>query len=235
MNIFYSEDLSVDQVILNKEESNHAVHVLRLRTGEAITLIDGKGAMAKGVITSNNLKACEVQIVERHENYGPRLYHLHIAIAPTKNIDRLEWFIEKATEIGVDEITPLFCKHSERKEIKLERLEKLIVSASKQSVKAMFPVLNPMISFNDFIQIDFNTIKLIAHCREAEKDSLKKILRPKQDALIVIGPEGDFDESEIEAAINGGYIPISLGVSRLRTETAGVVACQSVAFINEDL
>lgn len=233
MNIFYSEDLSTEQIILNKEESNHAIHVLRLRTGEGITLVDGKGTMAKGVITANNLKACEVQIVGHHENYEPRPNYLHIAIAPTKNIDRFEWFLEKATEIGVDEITPLLCKHSERKEIKTERMDKLIVSACKQSLKATFPVLNPMISINDFIKKDLVNVKLIAHCRESERHSLKKILQPKQDALIMIGPEGDFDESEIEAAINYGIIPISLGTSRLRTETAGVVACQSVAFINE--
>ncbi len=235
MNIFYAEDLSDARLLLNKEESNHAVHVLRLRTGETITLVDGKGTMARALITVNNLKACEVQLVEKHENFEPRPYYLHLAMAPTKNIDRFEWFLEKATEIGIDEITPLLCKHSERKEIKAERLEKLIVSACKQSVKARFPVLNPMISFLDFIQRDMDAIHLIAHCRAGEKQSLKKILQPGKDALIMIGPEGDFDETEIEAAVKRGFIPISLGTSRLRTETAGVVACQSVSFINEDL
>ena len=233
MNIFYAENLTEDQVILNKEESNHAVHILRLRTGEAIKLVDGKGIMANGVITANNLKACEVQIIQRHQNYEPRPYHLHIAIAPTKNIDRFEWFLEKATEIGVDEITPLLCKHSERKEIKQERLEKLIVSASKQSIKAVFPVLNAMTSYNDFVKKQFDAIKMIAHCREMENQSLKKIIQSKQNALILIGPEGDFDQTEIETAINQKFVSISLGVSRLRTETAGVVACQNVAFINE--
>ena len=233
MNIFFAQDLTEKQITLNKEESNHAVHVLRLRTGEAITLVDGKGSVAKGIITSNNLKACEIQIVERHENFEPRNYYLHIAIAPTKNIDRFEWFLEKATEIGVDEITPLLCNHSERKEIKSERLEKLIVSACKQSLKAKFPVLNPMISFTEFIQNNFNEVKLIAHCRETEKKSIKEVLMLKQNVLIMIGPEGDFDETEIELAIKQSFIPISLGTSRLRTETAGVVACHSVAFINE--
>lgn len=233
MNIFYVEDLAHEQVMLNKEESNHAVHILRLRTGEAITLVDGKGTMAKAVITANNLKACEVQIIELHQNYEPRSYHLHIAISPTKNMDRFEWFIEKATEIGVDEITPLVCQHSERKEIKTERLQKLIVSAGKQSIKAMFPTLNPIISFDDFVKNNFDAIKMIAHCRESEKQLLKKIIHPKQKILILIGPEGDFDESEVKSANDNGFASISLGTSRLRTETAGVVACQNIAFINE--
>ena len=233
MNIFYAEDLSTQQVILNKEESNHAVHVLRLRTGEAITIIDGKGTMAKAVVTNNNLKACEVQILECYKNYEPRPYYLHIAIAPTKNIDRFEWFLEKATEIGIDEITPLLCKHSERKEIKTERLNKLIVSACKQSIKASFPILNELISFNDFIKKDFDGIKTIAHCREGEKQSLKYSLQPKQNVLILIGPEGDFDEAEIKKSTEHKFIQISLGTSRLRTETAGLVACENIAFINE--
>ena len=219
-------------MVLNKEEINHATHVLRLRTGEAITLVDGKGTMAKGVISANNLKACEVQIIERHQNYEPRPYYLHIAIAPTKNIDRLEGFLEKATEIGIDEITPLLCNHSERREIKTERLQKLIVAACKQSLKASFPVLNSIISFDDFIQHDFNGIKMIAHCTETEKQSLKKIVKPSQNILVLIGPEGDFDESEIQKAIAHGFIPISLGPSRLRTETAGIVASCHIAFIN---
>ncbi len=233
MNIFYVEDLSTERVVLNKEESNHAVHVLRLRTGESITMVDGKGAMAKAVITGNNLKACEVQIVERHENFESRPYYLHIAMAPTKNMDRFEWFIEKATEIGIDEITPLLCKHSERREIKMERLQKLIVSASKQSLKATFPILNEFKPYNDFIKSDFNGIKMIAHCREGEKQTLKKLVQRKQRVLILIGPEGDFEISEIENASTQGYLATSLGTSRLRTETAGVVVCSDIAFINQ--
>ncbi len=233
MNIFYVENLSTERVVLNKEESNHAVHVLRLRTGESITMVDGKGAMAKAVITGNNLKACEVQIVERHENFESRPYYLHIAMAPTKNMDRFEWFIEKATEIGIDEITPLLCKHSERREIKMERLQKLIVSASKQSLKATFPILNEFKAYNDFIKSDFNGIKMIAHCREGEKQTLKKLVQRKQRVLILIGPEGDFEISEIENASTQGYLATSLGTSRLRTETAGVVVCSDTAFINQ--
>ena len=233
MNIFYAPDLTQDQIILNKEESNHAVHVLRLRTGESVTLVDGVGTMAKGIITDNNIKSCEVQIIDLHPDYEPRPYHLHIAITPTKNIDRFEWFLEKATEIGIDEITPLLCHHSERKEIKPERLQKLIISAAKQSIKAKFPLLNAITSFKDFIIQDHTSIALIAHCREGEKATLKKLLKPSQDVLLLIGPEGDFDTLEIEQALKNKFIPISLGSSRLRTETAGVVACRDVNFINE--
>ena len=160
-------------------------------------------------------------------------YHLHIAIAPTKNMDRLEWFVEKATEIGISEITPLLCRYSERKVVKLERINKIIVSAMKQSKKSLLPQLNEMISFNDFIKkCEGHDNCFIAHCYNQNKQSLSQLYLKGNDATIVIGPEGDFSEEEVESALKNGFSPITLGESRLRTETAGIVACHTIQLLN---
>ena len=209
------------------------MRVLRLQAGDELEVVDGAGGYYFAVVTNPHPKHCEFQIKETITEYGKRDYRLHIAIAPTKNIERLEWFIEKCTEIGVDEITPILCRFSERKIIKPERLEKIIVSAAKQSLKAYFPILNPMCSFRDFIQQTTVSQKFIAHCYEQDKQLLQQVYQKSSDAVILIGPEGDFSPEEVQAAIQHQFQPVSLGSSRLRTETAGIAACHTVALMNE--
>jgi len=233
MSLFYVPTLSSGHV-LPEEESQHAVKVLRLQVGEEITLIDGAGGFFKAKITNPHPKHCSFEITETILEYGKRDYHLHIAIAPTKNIERLEWFIEKATEIGIDEITPIICRFSERKVIKAERLEKIIVSAAKQSLKAYIPILNPLCTFDELIKNQQASQKFIAHCYDEDKRLLQNEVQKSNDVLILIGPEGDFSKEEVQKALSAGFIPVSLGNSRLRTETAGVVACHTVSLRNEE-
>ncbi len=231
MTLFYVPNLT-SGLVLPEEESLHAVKVLRLQTGDEIIVVDGVGGYHKARITLPHHKRCGFEIIETIEEFGKRDYKLHIAIAPTKNIERLEWFIEKATEIGIDEITPIICRFSERKVVKEERLEKIIVSAAKQSVKAYFPELNPLATFDEFINNHKAEVCYIAHCYEQDKKQLCHELVGQKDILILIGPEGDFSKEEVEKAIKKGFTPVSLGDSRLRTETAGVVACSTVAVMN---
>lgn len=229
MNIFFSRDVHGSQVILDPVESQHCIKVLRQGAGDSITIVDGKGTFMEGIISVPDPKACVVSVSKSEYEYGKRNYHLHVAIAPTKNIERFEWFLEKATEIGVDEITPIICQRSERKILREDRLEKLIISAMKQSVKAYLPVLHPMVAFQKFTSASFPGNRLIAHCIESEKQDLIRIKNTGNRFTILIGPEGDFSETEVEMAVAKGYSPVSLGSSRLRTETAGVVACQVIA------
>jgi 16S rRNA (uracil1498-N3)-methyltransferase len=231
MAIFYVPNLASAH-ILPEEESQHAVKVLRLQVGSAIEVVDGTGGFYKARITNPHPKHCGFEIIETKTEFGKRDYRLHIAIAPTKNIERLEWFIEKATEIGIDEITPIVCRFSERKIIKEERLQKIIVSAAKQSVKAYFPLLNPLCTFEELLKKHQSSQKFIAHCYEEDKKLLQNEIIKSSDILILIGPEGDFSKEEVQKAIALGFIPVSLGESRLRTETAGVVACCTAAIIN---
>ncbi|MFC2120606.1 16S rRNA (uracil(1498)-N(3))-methyltransferase [Bacteroidota bacterium] len=233
MHIFYSPEISSGIYSFNEQESRHCIKVLRLSKGSKISLIDGLGGYYKAEIVEAHLKKCSVKILESMKGFEKRNYYSHIGIAPTKNIDRFELFLEKATEIGIDEITPLLCEHSERKKIRIDRLEKIIISAIKQSVKAYKPILNEMISFDDFISLDNKGQKFIAHCENVPKSSLKMNYTPAGISHIMIGPEGDFSNSEIELAINSGYTGISLGSSRLRTETAGIVAAHTISLINE--
>ena len=232
MHLFYVPNIATEN-ILPEEESQHAVKVLRLKSGDEIVLVDGRGGWYRAEITNPHPKRCEFEIKETILEYGKRNYKLHIAIAPTKNIERFEWFLEKATEIGIDEITPLLCQFSERKIIKPERLEKIIVSASKQSLKAYFPILNPLCSFNEFLKNNDATQKFIAHCYEEDKKTLQSLYTKSSDVIILIGPEGDFSPKEVEKALKSNYLPVSLGESRLRTETAGVVACHTITLLNE--
>jgi len=228
MALFYVPNLASGN-ILPEEESQHAVKVLRLQVGDAITVVDGVGGFYHARITNPHPKHCGFEITKTIAELGKRDYKLHIAIAPTKNIERLEWFIEKATEIGIDEITPIICRFSERKNIKAERLEKIIVSAAKQSVKAYFPKLNPLCTFDELIKKHQSLQKFIAHCYEEDKRLLQTEYTKSTDVLILIGPEGDFSKEEVQKALSAGFIPVSLGNSRLRTETAGVVACCTIA------
>ena len=231
MHLFYTPDITGNEYTLPEEESKHCIKVLRLEAGDRVSLIDGKGGFYTCEIIQPNAKRCEVRCIEKIERYGQREFRVHIAIAPTKNIERIEWFLEKCTEIGIDEITPLLCEHSERKIIKPDRLEKVIVSAMKQSLKAYLPELHPMTPFDDFVQARREGVKCIAHCDEDNKKRLDEAYLPDQPITILIGPEGDFSSREIELAKNNGFIPLTLGESRLRTETAGIVACHSINFI----
>lgn len=233
MHLFYTPDLQTDTYKLSEEESRHCVRVLRLTEGETLFLVDGKGLFCEAVISIAHPKACMLQVVERKYNYGKRDYKLTIAVSPTKNIDRYEWFLEKATEIGIDEVIPLISRYSERKEIKPERLEKVIISAIKQSIKAFLPVLNPLQTFRETIKMPCTGLRFIAHCHEGEKSLLRDVVLKGKDVLILIGPEGDFSNEEVELAIKEGFIPVSLGDSRLRTETAALVACHTVNLINQ--
>lgn len=232
MHVFYTPDIQVSNE-LPEEEAQHCTRVLRLNIGDEITLTDGKGNFYQAEITAATNKRCQVAIKETRYQEPLWPCHLHIAMAPTKNMDRNEWFAEKATEIGFDELTFLNCRFSERKVIKTERISKILVSAIKQSLKARLPKLNEMTDFHTFIQQDFKGQKFIAHCYEGEKKQLKEALTPGEDALVLIGPEGDFSEEEVQKAIEHGFVPISLGKSRLRTETAALVACHTLNLINQ--
>lgn len=231
MHVFYTPDIRT-KAELPEEEAQHCIRVLRLTTGDEITLTDGKGNFYRAEISAASNKRCLVNIIETVYQQPLWPCHLHIAMAPTKNMDRNEWFAEKATEIGFDELTFLNCRFSERKVIKTERIEKILVSAMKQSLKARLPQLNEMTDFDKFIARDFKGQKFIAHCYEDEKPLLRDALHKGEDALVLIGPEGDFSEEEVKKAIEKGFIPISLGKSRLRTETAALVACHTMNLMN---
>jgi len=233
MHIFYTPDISGKIYTLDETESKHCVRVLRLEKGDEITLVDGRGGFFTAEIADPNPKRCAVNVVRSELNFGLRKFQVHVAIAPTKNIERIEWFLEKATEIGIDRVTPLLCRHSERKEIKHDRLEKVMVSAMKQSLKAYLPKLDELTKFADLIRQPFEGQKFIAHCEEQHRELLKNAMVPGKNYLILIGPEGDFSPEEIEMAIAAGFVPVSLGDSRLRTETAGVVACHTFNLLNE--
>ena len=213
-------------------KAGHCLRVLRLGVGDEVMLTDGKGFFYKAVISAATGKRCQVKVVEKIEQEKFWKGHLHLAMAPTKNMDRIEWFAEKATEIGFDELSFLNCRFSERKVIKTERIEKIVVSAMKQSLKARKPIVNEMTDFAKFMQRDFQGQKFIAHCYEGEKPLLKEVLKPGEDALVLIGPEGDFSPEEVQKAEALGFQPISLGKSRLRTETAALVAVHMMNLFN---
>jgi 16S rRNA (uracil1498-N3)-methyltransferase len=234
MQLFYSTEITDtnNTFTFSKEESKHIVKVLRKKEQGILHVTNGKGYIFKCEINSANDKKCAVSILDTTKQESSK-YKLHLAVAPTKMNDRFEWFLEKATEIGISEITPIICDHSERKIIKPERFEKILESAMKQSLSAYKPVLNDAISFKNFVTETKNTNRFIAHCEETDKKSLKKELQPNKDYLILIGPEGDFSQKEIDLALKHNFIPVTLGETRLRTETAAIVACHSVAFVNE--
>ena len=233
MHLFYTPDIN-SQTALPDEEAGHAVRVLRLQSGDEVELTDGQGNFYRAEITTATPKHCLVRIIETMPQAPLWSGHLHIAMAPTKNMDRTEWFAEKATEIGLDEITFLNCRYSERKVIKTERIEKIVVSAVKQSLKARKPVINEMIDFDKFMKMEFSGDKFIAHCNEGEKTLLKDAIVPGHDSLVLIGPEGDFSNEEVEMAIQKGFKPVSLGKSRLRTETAALVAVHIMNLLNAE-
>lgn len=218
-------------LILSQEESHHAVKVLRLKPGQQVVVTNGQGKWFEGELTEANARACVVNITRREEQ-PPRPFHLHMAVAPTKNIDRFEWFLEKATECGIDEITPVFCENSERNNIKPERLEKLLVAAMKQSLRAFLPVLNPSVKLKDFLKKEMKGTKMIAHCGNGTRDNLLNVYVQGQDAVVLIGPEGDFSETEVKTALEADFKPITIGDYRLRTETAALALCINLNFVN---
>ncbi|MDR1341873.1 MAG: 16S rRNA (uracil(1498)-N(3))-methyltransferase [Prevotellaceae bacterium] len=225
MYLFYTPDISGDAYTLSEEESQHCTRVLRLGAGDVVHLTDGRGGLYAARIADTHGKRCTVRVTDVQHEVGKRSYYLHVALAPTKNIERYEWFLEKATEIGVDEITPLLCERSERKVVKAERLEKVITSAVKQSLKAYHPALRSMQDFASFAAQPFDGVKCIAHCMASQKTPLKDAIQPHGHTLVLVGPEGDFSPTEVALARQHGFVEVSLGDSRLRTETAGVVAC----------
>lgn len=235
MQLFYTPEINTqtDTFVFDKEESRHIVKVLRKTTGDKVYVTNGSGSLFKTEITLASDSKCTVRVVSE-EKSEPLPFYLHLAVAPTKMNDRYEWFLEKATEIGISEITPIICDRSERTQVKIDRFEKIVVSAMKQSNQYHLPKLNEAVTFKEFMKMKSNAQKFIAHCEETDKKSLKSELKKGTDVTILIGPEGDFSEKEITLALAGGYIPVSLGETRLRTETAAVVACHSVILLNED-
>ncbi len=226
--MFYAPNI-LNTKILSEEESRHAVKVLRLTNGSEIELLDGVGGRYRAEIVLAHQKRCEFQIIEKLEDNLPPQKELHIAIAPTKNIDRLEWFVEKSTEIGVSEITPIISRFSERKKLKIERLQKIIVSASKQSQRTYFPRLNPLTTFADFVNQTLQGDKFIAHCySQIERKNLFEICGKQPSETLLIGPEGDFSLEEVELAHKKGFQSVVISEQRLRTETAGIVGCHSI-------
>ena len=234
MQLFYAPDVTLPLYTLNDEESKHCVRVLRLRQGDTLHLTDGRGSLHRCEIVEAHQHHCTVKIVETQSEYGRRPYSLTMAVAPTKNIDRYEWFLEKATEVGVDRIVPIECDHSERRTIKHEREERVITSAVKQSIKAYHPTLDEMTDVKKLISVPFEGRKFIAHCDSSfeKRDYLPSIIKKTENILILIGPEGDFSPEEIKFALENGFEAISLGDQRLRTETAAVAATVMVATIN---
>lgn len=232
MHIFYTPDINSTTYNLSEPESKHCVKVLRLQKGSALNLVDGRGGFYEAIVDDPHPKRTSLKVIKAQYDYGKRNHYLHIAVAPTKNIERFEWFLEKATEIGIDEITPLICERSERKDLKTDRLYKVITSAVKQSLKAYHPKLNEAKGFKDFIAGTSSAHKYIAHCINSEKYTLKDKIELNSDYLVIIGPEGDFSQPEVDAAQVAGFMPIELGSSRLRTETAALEACFEVNFLN---
>ena len=237
MELFYSRDIEGGICRLDQDESGHCIKVLRHRAGDEISVIDGCGTLCRCRITVDSPKGVEAMVLSSEEGWGGHPYRLHMAVCPTKNNDRYEWFAEKACEIGLDEISPVIGEHSERRVFKTARLEKILVSAAKQSLKGAVPAVNEPVSVKEFIQAgqDCGSLKLIAYCFEDEnvpRRSIKEVLAgyEGEEIVILIGPEGDFSRTEAELALSNGFIPVHLGASRLRTETAALTAVSAVYF-----
>ena len=236
MELFYSRDIDGGICRLDKDESGHCAKVLRHRCGDEIAVIDGCGTLYRCRITCDNPKGVEAMVLSSEESWGGHPYSLHLAVCPTKNNDRYEWFAEKACEVGVDMISPIIGEHSERRIFKTARLEKILVSAAKQSLKAAIPVVNEPVSVKEFIRDqEGQALKMIAYCFEDEsipRRSIKEVLEGYEgtEILVMIGPEGDFSKEEAQMALEAGFIPVHLGASRLRTETAAVTAAEAAYF-----
>jgi 16S rRNA (uracil1498-N3)-methyltransferase len=235
MQLFYNININetTENFSFDKEESKHIIKVLRKKDTDILYVTNGLGLLFKTEITLASDSKCTVKIISFEKSATPK-FHLHLVVAPTKMNDRFEWFLEKATEIGIHEITPIICDRSERKVINTERFDKILLTAMKQSNVLFLPKLNNAIPFKEFLKQKQQGLNFIAHCEETDKKTLKTALKPNENVTILIGPEGDFTEKEIELALDSNYIPVSLGNTRLRTETAAIVACHSVVFVNEN-
>lgn len=234
MQIFYAPDISGSTYTLDENESKHLIRVLRMTKGSDVRLIDGKGNLYEGIISDPDNRKCTIEITGKVTDFEKRNYKLHIGISPLKNPERFEWFVEKSVEIGIDEITPLICRNTEKPGIKTDRINNLIISAMKQSLKATKTILNNPCRLEDFIVKNQDGIKMLAHCDDSLlRKKISDVYSESDNAIILIGPEGDFSKEEINNAVAKGYSPVHLGTSRLRTETAGVAACHSVYFINQ--
>lgn len=235
MQLFYNKEISSNtkQILFNKDESRHIIRVLRKKENDILYITNGQDYLFTAIIDTADAKKCVATITKIEKKEKPWSYYLHIAIAPTKNNERLEWFLEKATEIGIDEITPIICQNSERKVVKMERLGKIIQGAMKQSLKFRLPKLNKPVTFSVFINKKQTDPIFIAHCNPLKKELLKDVINPNSKITILIGPEGDFSIDEIQQSMDKNFIPISLGKSRLRTETAGLTAVQNIAFMHQ--
>lgn len=232
MQVFYAPDINDNHYILDENESKHIIRVLRMSKGSEVRLIDGKGNLYEGHIEEPDPRRCIISITGVRRDYGKHDYNLHIAISPLKNNERFEWFIEKSVEIGIDRITPLICKNTERSGVKTERINNIIVSAMKQSLKTTTTILTGPVKFRDFISGNYNSDLMIAHCNESfERKNISDVYKKGHNAVILIGPEGDFTEEEIKSA-SEYFSGVHMGKSRLRTETAGLAACHSIYFIN---
>lgn len=233
MHLFYTPDITTDIYTLPEDESKHCTRVLRLQNGDTVYLVDGRGGRYTAIIQDAHQKRCQLQIIGKQTDYGKLPYYVHIAVAPTKNLDRIEWFVEKAVEIGVSAITFLECEHSERKQLRLDRIEKIAVSAMKQSQKGFLPQLYEMTTFDRFIQTCIPEDTFIAHLEDDATKTIKDYYRPDRQHCILIGPEGDFSHKEIKTAYAAGIRPVTLGQSRLRTETAAMVACHTLHLLHD--
>ena len=217
--------------MLDEQESKHAIRVLRLVRGDRVVLIDGRGGWYEAIIEEEHPKRCKLRIQSHTPDYHVLPYHLHLAISPTKNMDRFEYFLEKATEIGISEITPLICQRSERKQVKAERMERILVAAMKQSLRAFKPVLNSITGMEEFLTKDREGSLGIAHCFPSERKRIVDLDRSAASYTLLVGPEGDFTEEELKRALERGYVPFHLGDSRLRTETAGVYIASAISLL----
>lgn len=235
MQLFFNSELTENdkQVSFSKDESRHIAKVLRKNPGDSLHITNGNGLLFKARLSLVSAKQCaaEIEVVEASP---PPPFHLHLAVAPTKMNDRYEWFLEKATEIGISEITPIICEHSERRHIKSERFNRIITTATKQSLRAWKPRLNEAVSFAEFLSEENKAeLKCIAHCESSKKTGPEELIQKGKSVCILIGPEGDFSSEEINLAVEKGFQPIHLGENRLRTETAAIVACHTAVFLNQ--
>ncbi len=233
MILFYTTHISGEHAFFPPEESRHIGQVLRKQAGARLSFVDGSGGWYAGEIEEMDRKGCSVRIIEK-KALPPASFQLHLGIAPTKQPSRMEWLLEKVTEIGISEISLLECSRSERQRVRMDRWERILQSAMKQSLRAWLPRLNDVTPFEEFIRkADLLEQRFIAWCDDEEKDHLKNNLLPAKDVMVLVGPEGDFSPEEISLAKEKGFLPVSLGPNRLRTETAGLVACQIANLINQ--
>lgn len=237
MHLFLSNNTTAPYATLLPDESRHCVRVLRMGVGDEVWVTSGDGTMCRAHVADPDERACSVEIVERLEDYGRRPFRLHLLVAPTKNTARIEWLVEKAVEIGVDRITPIICDHSERGVQKTDRLDRIALSAMKQSLKARRPQIDSPVKLVDLLKLGMSNEELgigkfVCYCAGDERHSLRELYTPGTDAVVLIGPEGDFSPREIEAALATGFQPVTLGDSRLRTETAALYAVTALNFLN---